>query len=218
MREEMKYRKHARHFQGFTLIEALMALGVFCIGIMGMAALASASIKMNQAGQDTTRALNLADRLAARFRAEAIAWNDMPWNPAGGDDPNNVMALLRSLPAPGVTPAFVDAELTSVLAAATQPPTDLCANPPCAFSQNLTMVNTNDNAAKFCVHYGLTWLQPHETIRVDLRIYWLRRTVFDTDIRPDFRANCGATEINQWAADNIDLWCTTKPIILSRNR
>jgi len=60
----LKHRK-----RGFTLIEVMVALLVFTIGLMGMAALMVLSVKTNQSAYLRTQASFLAQSMADRMRA-----------------------------------------------------------------------------------------------------------------------------------------------------
>ncbi len=55
--------------RGFTLIEAMIALLIFSIGLMGMAALMLLSVKTNQSAYLRTQASFLAQSMADRVRA-----------------------------------------------------------------------------------------------------------------------------------------------------
>jgi type IV pilus assembly protein PilV len=58
---------------GFTLVEVLVALLVLAIGVLGSAALLSASLRNGRSALLRTHAVNLVEDLAARIRANASA-------------------------------------------------------------------------------------------------------------------------------------------------
>ncbi len=61
--QSKKYQKKRRD-RGFTFIEVLIAMGIFSIGILGVAAMQIASVKGNAAAQGVTDiAVHAADRL-----------------------------------------------------------------------------------------------------------------------------------------------------------
>ena len=67
-------RRHAAH--GFSLIEVLVALLVFSLGLLGIAALLVVSVRTNHSAYQRTQATHLADSMANRMRANSRAiWN-----------------------------------------------------------------------------------------------------------------------------------------------
>lgn len=61
--------KHGRHQNGFTLVEALVALLVLSIGMLGIAALYVESLRAGRTALLRTSAVNLAADMADRIRA-----------------------------------------------------------------------------------------------------------------------------------------------------
>lgn len=63
----------SKHAQGFTLIEVLVALIVTSVGLLGLAALETATVRFNQNAYLRSQATNLAYDLADRMRANREA-------------------------------------------------------------------------------------------------------------------------------------------------
>lgn len=66
-----------KNVRGFTLLEVLVALLVFSLGMMGMAGLLTVSVKTNHAAYLRTQATFLAQGMADRMRANVLGlWNN----------------------------------------------------------------------------------------------------------------------------------------------
>jgi len=63
---------HSR-FRGFTLIEVLIAIVIFSIGLLGLAGLMVVSVKTNQSAYLRTQAGFIAESMADRMRANTMA-------------------------------------------------------------------------------------------------------------------------------------------------
>ncbi|MHB8744309.1 MAG: type IV pilus modification protein PilV [Sulfuricaulis sp.] len=76
---------------GFTLLEVLIALLIFSLGVLGMAGLLAVSVRTNHSAYLRTQATFLAQSMADRMRANAswALWTDLyngAWTgPAGND-------------------------------------------------------------------------------------------------------------------------------------
>jgi type II secretory pathway pseudopilin PulG len=191
---------------GFTMMEAMIALVLLMIGILGMGALAGASVRSNIEASDRTTATYLAERLLSQMRTEAMGWNRPQWSPAlDVETPTEQMPLLSKLPAGVSTGTTGFIELTR----------GLTGGPIKSFDQQLRMVNPGAPGAKYCVHYRLTWLQPDESIRADVRVYWMRR---GADPGPyDFYGDCGAGNVDAMATDVTKVRCVARASLLQRN-
>jgi type IV pilus assembly protein PilV len=62
-----------RHARGVTLVEALVALLVLSVGMLGIAALFVSSVRFNRTALLRTQAINLVSDMADRIRANASA-------------------------------------------------------------------------------------------------------------------------------------------------
>jgi hypothetical protein len=192
------------------MMEATIALALLLLGVLGMGALAGATVTSNVSAQDRTQAQNLAERLLGMLRVESLGWNNTPWNPGPDVSPASVadvMPLLGVLPANDVAGTGGFREITQYI-----PGT---AGNSQAFTYDLMVVAPNTAEAKFCAHYSLTWLQPNETMRADVRVYWVRRSRNAAAL--EFYANCGRNKAAEMAVNVTDLFCVPRSVVLSRN-
>ena len=66
-----------RSIRGFTLLEVLVAVLIFSLGLMGLAGLLAVSVKTNHAAYMRTQATFLAQGMADRMRANVLGlWNN----------------------------------------------------------------------------------------------------------------------------------------------
>ncbi|MEO8673381.1 MAG: type IV pilus modification protein PilV [Tahibacter sp.] len=92
----------SRH-RGFTLLEVLVALLIFSLGLIGMAGLTVLSVKTNHSAFLRTQASFIAQAMEDRMRANIIGvWND----DYDATYPSGVGALTCDV-APGCTPAQI---------------------------------------------------------------------------------------------------------------
>ncbi|HUW98585.1 MAG TPA: prepilin-type N-terminal cleavage/methylation domain-containing protein [Acidiferrobacter sp.] len=93
MRESVKMRRPHRVFArcgGFTLIENMVALAIFAIGIMAVVFLLLEGMAMSKGGQSLTQAYIAAQEMVGMLRADANGGNALGYNgintvlPAGG--------------------------------------------------------------------------------------------------------------------------------------
>ena len=83
------------------------------------------------------------------------------------------------------------------------------------FDNEGMMVTPSASRAKFCVHYNLAWIQPNESIRADVRVYWMRRGA--NPALYAFYTNCGQAAVNAMGTDNTNVRCYSDWEILQRN-
>ena len=79
-----------RHLSGFSLLEAMVALVVLSVGMLGIAALHGQSLAASRSAQLRTQAVNLAGDMADRIRVNRLggaAYAGAPEN--NGCDPQN---------------------------------------------------------------------------------------------------------------------------------
>lgn len=189
---------------GYTMLEATIALMMLLLGILGMGALAGASVRSNMEAHERTQATHLAEKLLGMMRTEAMSWNENPWNPtADVSDPDVFMPLLSALPTGLGTGNTGFIELTQRMGSVQ------------AFTRDLRMVDPDNELATFCTHYRLTWLQPHETIRAEVRVYWMRRGANPTLY--SFYDNCGSGNVQAMANDAFEIRSVSRTGLLSRN-
>jgi type IV pilus assembly protein PilV len=84
---------------GFTLIEVLVVLLLFSVGLLGLVGLQAKAMQISTGGEDSTRAALLANEMASAMwvansvtngAATEAAWNTRVGNPAVGGLPNGV--------------------------------------------------------------------------------------------------------------------------------
>jgi type IV pilus assembly protein PilV len=67
----------SKHIRGFTMLEVLVALLIFSLGLLGVAGLLTVSVKTNHAAYLRTQATFLAQGMADRMRANVLGlWNN----------------------------------------------------------------------------------------------------------------------------------------------
>ena len=67
-----------RHTQGFTLLEVMVALAIFSVGLLGLGGLLVVSIKTNHSAYNRTQATFLAQTMADRIRANRMGlWTNL---------------------------------------------------------------------------------------------------------------------------------------------
>lgn len=109
-----------RAHRGFTLLEVLVAILLFSIGVLGLVGLQARATQVSIAAEDTNRAALLASEMAtlmwnrgtvviATTDATRVAWEARVAAPANGGLPNGAAAI-TTLPAGAPTPR--EAEIT----------------------------------------------------------------------------------------------------------
>jgi type IV pilus assembly protein PilV len=92
-------RRSLRQQAGFTLIEVLVVLLLFSVGLLGLVGLQAKATQISTSGEDSTRAALLANEMAsAMWAANSVtngaategAWNTRVGNTAAGGLPNGV--------------------------------------------------------------------------------------------------------------------------------
>ena len=86
MRNNM--RKGARHIRGISMVEALVALVVISVGMLGIAGLYLSSLQAGRSANLRMRAVNLASEMADRIRANRDG--KIAYNLANGATPSAV--------------------------------------------------------------------------------------------------------------------------------
>lgn len=114
-----------RHDRGFTLVEALVALLVLSVGLLGIAALYVETLRASRMSLYRTQAVNFATDLADRMRANRLpttAYNcGSPCVPASGGNPVAIADLTDWMGRIGATLPGGTANVTFVAGTATTP-------------------------------------------------------------------------------------------------
>lgn len=189
--------------KGFTLIEAMVALFVVGVALVGLATIAGGSVQGNIISHDYAVAATLAQRYLDEIEREALHWNNSGIVDFTEPDAQRLMPLLLQA-STGDMPTFMEA--TSVLYGRPQ-----------AYTMTLRRVSPmfsgapDSGPAKFCVHYRLTWVVQSEIMRAEIRVLWYKPTIARTNIY----ANCGAGGMEETMAqdrENINLISMAKLI------
>ena len=159
----MKPRRSTRTRRGYTVVELLMAVTIFAIGVTGIIAMQKVTVSANQHAKQLAIATHIAQAWQEQLAADAVAWNhpsaksnvqdigDTDWlvNVVGN---TNVWIRPGFIVDRGFGPAF-DA-LGNVV-----PETEL-------------------QQAQYCTHVRFNWLYPDTAgnglLRAEVRVFWLR--------------------------------------------
>jgi len=146
--------------RGYTVVELMMALGVFATGVTGVIAMQRAVVASNRHARSVTVANGIARAWLDQLAVDATLWQT---------DLNNTV-WLQTVNVAGMNSAW-QLPAQSLPAVRNFGPTfDLFGAP-------------NPNATDYCVHIRLTWLYLDQlgggrpgsgSIRTDVRVFWLR--------------------------------------------
>lgn len=151
--------------RGYTIVELMMAIAVFAIGVSGIIALQKVTIESNRHAKNLAVATHIGQSWVDALQADAATWNlPSQLNPGAPSDLNQTVWLQEV----DNTAAWFqpDWEPTRLMG----PGFDALGNP------------TNDpDEQVFCSHLRLSWLNPDDQgvvgnglIRVEVRVFWLR--------------------------------------------
>ncbi|GAB4204172.1 MAG: hypothetical protein OHK0013_18900 [Sandaracinaceae bacterium] len=151
---------------GYTLVEVMLAVAVLAVGATAILGLQEAAIRGNQEANEHAVATRIAEMWLDRFRIDALSWTQG----GSGVMPSPAMfaqtQFMRAMPAAGSTGFFFPA-----------PATPGTFTPAAALS-----FQGNPNGAPgsptpiYCTQANLSWVYPGTAIRVDVRVYWPRRS------------------------------------------
>ncbi|MFH0781613.1 MAG: prepilin-type N-terminal cleavage/methylation domain-containing protein [Pseudomonadota bacterium] len=98
--------KNLKQQKGFTLLEVIIALFIFTLGILGVAAMQLRAIQGNSSGQRLTEATTLAQEVIERIVEEPIANFAVPSSiTVPSIKPFNVIQDIKTMPAPSTLSA-----------------------------------------------------------------------------------------------------------------
>ena len=166
----------SRIARGFTLLEVLIALVIFSLGVLGMAGLLTVSVKTNHSAYLRTQAFLLAQDMADRMRANAPAlWiSPNPYN-------LNAIATPPATPALAATGAFSDPCST-----ASCTPSGVAARDLLLWQSQLTQFLPNVGAAIVCQNAASTGTPkaPYSTT-CEIQISWTQLAITNETTNPD---------------------------------
>jgi type IV pilus assembly protein PilV len=149
--------------RGYTIVELLMAVSLFAIGVTGVIAMQKVTVAANQHAKRLAIATHIAQAWQEQLVADSVGWNHPSPN-NGADDIATDTVWLKEVGNGGVwfRPSF-DANR------AFGPAFDALGNvvPPAELAQ-----------AQYCTHVRLTWLYPatngNGLMRAEVRVFWVR--------------------------------------------
>ncbi|MCB9588680.1 MAG: prepilin-type N-terminal cleavage/methylation domain-containing protein [Polyangiaceae bacterium] len=165
----MKQRLDANR-RGYTIVELMMAIAVFAIGVSGVIAMQKVTLASNRHAKNLAVANHIAQAWMERLSADAVHWNyPGPRNPSAASDLGTQTQWLKEVDneADWFQPDYIGAEDFGPAFTALGAPFD-----------NVTNPNT---VAAYCTHIRLTWLNRDNQgavgnglIRAQVRVFWLR--------------------------------------------
>lgn len=151
--------------RGYTIVELMMALGVFAIGVSGVIAMQKVTLASNRHAKNLAVATHIGQAWMEQLAADASQWNfPGPRNQGAASDIGDTDWLQE---ADNTTDWFLP---DWVGVRSFGPGFDALGNPV-----------ANVNQAAFCTHLRLTWLNRDNQgivgnglIRAEVRVFWMR--------------------------------------------
>jgi type IV pilus assembly protein PilV len=151
--------------RGYTLVEVMLAIGVMAVGATAILGLQQAAIRGNQEANEYAVATRTAEMWLDRFRLDALSWNQGGAGATAGPGTFAATQFMRMMPPTGATPWF---EPVPATAGSYLPATRL------AFQGNPSPPAGSPGPV-YCTQAQLSWVYPATAIRVDVRVFWMRR-------------------------------------------
>lgn len=153
-----------RRRRGYTLIEAMMAVGVLMAGSVAVMAMHQAATRGNMEARQISMGNQLAQRWVERLRRDSLHWTRPG---ANATDPTLLArtSYLRSVPSPGTLPNW----FVPVPAAGSGEAAQF------DFSGNDIVTVGGPRPAHYCTNIRLEWVYPGQAMRADVRVWWPRR-------------------------------------------
>lgn len=149
--------------RGYTIVELLMAVTIFAIGVTGIIAMQKVTIAANRHAKQLAVATHIAQAWQEQLAADASAWNH-PSQKKQVQDLDETRWLVNATGNTGVwfRPAFV---------------TELNFGPAFDGLGNV-VTEANLDQAHYCTHIRLSWLYPDTAgnglLRAEVRVFWVR--------------------------------------------
>ncbi len=149
--------------RGYTLVELLMAITIFAIGVTGVIAMQKVTVRANQHARDLAVATHIAHAWHEQLAADAAHWNHPSPNNAVQDlGQTNWLVNVTGSAGQWFRPAYVPPLLFG-------PAFDVFGN---------VVEETNLTQARYCTHIRLNWLYPDNAgnglLRAEVRVFWVR--------------------------------------------
>ncbi len=149
--------------RGYTLIELLIAVTIFAIGVTGVIAMQKVTVAANQHAKELSVATHIAQAWQEQLASDAAAWNHpSPRNAATDIGQTNWLVNVTGNAGVWFRPSYV-ANLDF------GPAFDVLGN---------VVPNTQIPQAQYCTHIRLSWLYPDTAgnglVRAEVRVFWVR--------------------------------------------
>lgn len=149
---------------GYTMVELLMAITVFAIGVAGIIAMQKVTIASNQHAKNLAIATRIAQGWQEALTADAVGWNHPSPNKAVADLGSDTVWLNKVI---GSNKLWF------------RPAYDNGRNLGAAFDALGTPLTDNQTGtARFCAHLRLSWLYQdlsgNGLLRAEVRVFWIR--------------------------------------------
>lgn len=153
--------KKRRSRAGYTLIEVLMAIGVLAAGSVAIMAMHQAATRGNMEARQMTTGNQAAQRWIERLRRDALNWTQS--NNTANPTLLVRTSYLRSVPSPGTAPLW------------------FVPSPPATTGETANFdfygrdLVSGGGAPYYCSNVRLEWIHPGQSMRADVRVWWVRR-------------------------------------------
>lgn len=168
------FARRRRLRAGYTMVELMMSLALFTVGVLGVISLQKVTIVSNAHAKNLAIAQRIAQTWSSQLEMDSSAWR-------------TTFEASGVLTAPTDTWTRPDYKTGRVGAAF-----DALGNP---------LTDVNAAGARFCVHTRLTWLYNNPSIanngviRAEIRVFWLRDG--QPVLNPIANGLCGAQDATQ---------------------
>lgn len=156
--------------RGYTMVELLMAITIFAIGVSGIISMQKIVATSNQHAKRLAIATHIAEAWQQQLAADAAAWNHpSPNNDAPDIAETSWLVEANTNPDVWLIPAWIPSRRFGP-----------------AFDALGEVVDPTANLAQaqFCTHVRLSWLYPDTAgnglIRTEVRVFWLREDMGGT--------------------------------------
>jgi prepilin-type N-terminal cleavage/methylation domain-containing protein len=156
---------------GFTLIEAMISMVILAVGVLGIVSMQGASVSASAISQDLTHALNVGERMMELIRLDSLRWN------SDADLATDTQLLRYALPATqavGAQGAWATIPDNVLLPSMAGKKVDRDFRPDTAGSPAWPI------GFRYCVFYRLTWAEPPNALRAEVRVAWPKDTGVQT--------------------------------------
>ncbi len=157
---------------GYTLVEVMMAMGIMAMGGVGIMGLHQASTKANNEARQISTANSVMRIWMERVKIDALGWTQSGASAAEADLSRTTYLSHQGEGwfLPGYTSDSEQEE--------EETPTDISTTTLVSFKFDHYGRDTEtSNDVRFCTNMRSVWVIPGRALRVDMRIWWVRRGV-----------------------------------------